>query len=267
MISVIKELYRIKGTLLFETAFHIGSGKGAEGITDMPVLKNPDGKPLLPGSTLKGKFRATVEKLATHLNLTACMLDSSASNFKCIGDEKIRRDISEEYKKQTDFKNREEWLKQHRCKVCHLFGSSFEGSRIFFSDGTLISWSDVTQIRDGVVIDRDTETARPKLKFDYEVVPSGASYTILIELENPDENDKALVALGLQSWQTGVLIGGNTSRGLGRALLTDIQIERVRFENVEERKEYILHRKFASFNYEDFIKDSIEPLLRGGKNA
>jgi CRISPR/Cas system CSM-associated protein Csm3 (group 7 of RAMP superfamily) len=59
-----KHKIKITGTLTFETAFHIGSGKEGELATNMGVLIGADGAPILPGSTLKGNFRSFGERLA-----------------------------------------------------------------------------------------------------------------------------------------------------------------------------------------------------------
>ena len=73
-------------------------------------------------------------------------------------------------------------------------------SRIFFSDGLLVDGGDAIGIRDGVCIDRDTETARPKAKFDYEVVPAGAAFQTSIEIENPEDDELALIAAVVGEW-------------------------------------------------------------------
>ena len=90
---------KITGKLTFHTAFHIGSGKEGELSTDMGVLLDPDGKPILPGSTLKGNFRAFAERLVPYLNMTACLMDATLSGFnRCVSDEAYRKS------KQNDFK-------------------------------------------------------------------------------------------------------------------------------------------------------------------
>ena len=53
---------RIEAVVQFVTAFHIGSGRPGETTSDMGVLLDPAGKPILPGSSLKGVFRSTAEK-------------------------------------------------------------------------------------------------------------------------------------------------------------------------------------------------------------
>ncbi|HHC25089.1 MAG TPA: CRISPR-associated RAMP protein, partial [Desulfobacterales bacterium] len=91
--NIFKRKVRITGNLVFETAFHIGSGKEGELAADMGVLLEPDGRPILPGSSLKGNFRSFAERLSDYLGLKACLLDSDLSGVKCVSDETYRKGV------------------------------------------------------------------------------------------------------------------------------------------------------------------------------
>ena len=52
-------------------------------MSDLGVLLDPASRPLLPGSSLKGKLRNTCESLAHALNLSACFLNVAASGVTC----------------------------------------------------------------------------------------------------------------------------------------------------------------------------------------
>src|SRR5438128_305353 len=77
---------RITGTIVFETAWRIGSGKEGETMSDLGVVLDSSGQPVLPGSSLKGKLRSTCESLAHALGLDACLLNFQASGTKCVSD-------------------------------------------------------------------------------------------------------------------------------------------------------------------------------------
>ncbi|MGA2404104.1 MAG: CRISPR-associated RAMP protein Csx7, partial [Syntrophobacteraceae bacterium] len=240
-----KELHskvKITGTLTFETAFHIGSGKEGELATDMGILKEIDGSPVLPGSTLKGNFRALAERLAGYLRLSACLLDGKLSGVDCVSDEAYRTSepISKKIKSLEDEAARIEWLKGHTCDVCKLFGSPMQASRVFFSDGRLQDWAQSVQVRDGVCIDRDSETARPGAKYDFEVAPHGAIYSISIDLENPQDEELALVGAVLAEWENGFRLGGFTSRGLGKVKLDERIVEMLDYTDPEQLRNYLL---------------------------
>jgi CRISPR/Cas system CSM-associated protein Csm3 (group 7 of RAMP superfamily) len=150
------------------------------------------------------------------------------------------------------------WLKgepqgqKQMCDVCWLFGSPFSASRIFFQDGALADWCDVIERRDGVVIDRDSERARDRLKYDFEVVPANTSFDIRIEVENPSEIELALIAIGLSEWQQGIRLGGGVSRGLGQASLQGLKIETVDFGDSASCLAYCLVRKMQEVKPEEW---------------
>ena len=260
---------QIKGTLAFETAFHIGSGKEGELATNMGVLIDQDGRPILPGSTLKGNFRSLAERLSGYLGLSACLLDNGLSGDGCVtGLSNQERNPKYEVFKELKTEDKKlEWLHENTCDICRLFGSPLHASRIFFSDGVLINWSNALQIRDGVCIDRDSETARPGAKYDFEVVPAGAAYRITIELENPIDKELALIGAVLTEWETGFRIGGFTSRGLGRVRLEDKTVRQVDYTDPDQLKQYLLKREMQEA--ERLLTESLKGLLnhQGGNHA
>lgn len=256
---------RITGTLFFETAFHIGSGKEGRLATDMGVLKDEEEMPVLPGSTLKGNFRATAERLAGWLGLSACMLDRSLSGMNCVGDQGYFREVNEAFKKIAREKEKLAWLTEHTCQVCRLFGSPLQAARIFFSDGRLVQWHGGYQVRDGVAIDRDSGTARDGLKYDFEVTGKDTTFEALIELENPETEEMALVSAVLAEWRSGFRLGGFTSRGLGRVVLTGTQVEQVDYRNPTHLKAHLLHRTLQPA--ETLLDDALNTLLENKEAA
>ena len=167
------------------------------------------------------------------------------------------------------------------CLTCQLFGNGFSASRIFFSDlyPDTDSWAGVTQIRDGVVIDRDSEKAVDRLKFDFEVVPAGTAFYFEIRLENPQrrminakerEIDLGLTCLGLNEFCSGLgHLGGNRSRGLGSCEMEIDSLYSTDFTDLEQLKRYLLHTELEQkmavttekIEIQDFIQQSIMGLL------
>jgi len=252
---------KIEGTLTFKTAFHIGSGKEGEMATDMGVLLEPDGRPILPGSTLKGCFRSFAERLSGYLGLTACLLDNALSGETCYTgiEQKDRKGKNDEFKKINAEDKKLDWIEKNTCDICQLFGSPLKASRIFFSDGKLTNWGDRLQARDGVCIDRDSETARPGAKYDFDVVPAGTQFRITIELENPDEDELALVGAVLTEWQEGFRLGGFTSRGLGRVMLSDTTVLQMNYNDPGQLKSYLLKREMQTVD--SLLTDELEKVL------
>jgi|LGVF01.1.fsa_nt_gb CRISPR-associated RAMP protein (TIGR02581 family) len=243
--KIFRKKVKIQGDLVFETAFHIGSGREGELATDMGILRELDGRPILPGSTLKGNFRTFAERLSGYLGFTACLLDSELSGIECVSDEKYRKQVYEEFKKLDLEPKKLTWLQNHTCDICRLFGSPLQASRIFFSDGNLLEWGRSIQVRDGVCIDRDSETARYGAKYDFEVVPKGAVFSITIEMENPADGDLAMVAAALAEWESGFRLGGFTSRGLGRVRLKNTKVKQVDYTDPDQLKAYLVAREMS----------------------
>jgi CRISPR/Cas system CSM-associated protein Csm3 (group 7 of RAMP superfamily) len=78
-------------------------------------------------------------------------------------------------------------------------------------------WFDQYQVRSGVAIDRDTETAGAGLLYDYEVVPAGTRFDCQIVVENVEPWQLGMLWLGLQPFIAGqAAVGGFRSRGLGQ---------------------------------------------------
>lgn len=262
--SILSKKVHISAQLQFETAFHIGSGQEGETATDMGVLLDQEsGQPILPGSSLKGKFRATAERLAIYLGMQACLLDSSLSGLNCVSDEIYRKKVYEQFKNKKTEKEKLDWLENNLCDVCKLFGSPLHGSRIFFSDAFLMHWSGRVEIRDGVSLDRDSEIARSGMKYDFEVVPAGSRFKLVIDLENPDNSELALVGAVISEWKQGLRLGGITSRGLGLAFLQDIEVNSVDFNVPEQRNTYLVEQKMNPAP--ELLSNALKSCLQGGQ--
>lgn len=232
---------RLTACLVFETAWRIGSGQEGKTMSDLGVMLDFKEQPMLPGSSLKGKLRSTCEALAHALGLSACMLNSQASNVPCASDiqffSKSRKKYQETLRKGLD--SRLQWIEDNTCDVCKLFGSPLRASRLRISDGALKEWASVVQVRDGVVIDRDSQTAVDRLKYDYEVIPVGSQFEIQIDLENPTKSDLALLGAAVFEWHAGSSIGGFTSRGLGRFRLENIQLAGFDLDDSAQRAKFL----------------------------
>ena len=57
------ERYLFTGRLVMESGLHIGGGRDTLTTTDSAVMKYIDDRPFIPGSSMKGAFRSTVERV------------------------------------------------------------------------------------------------------------------------------------------------------------------------------------------------------------
>lgn len=249
----LRNRYRFTGKLVMETALHIGGGKATLSSSDSPVVLTPDQKPYIPGSSFKGALRSTVEKVAANLPgfSTCALIELSKEELKeeaprgiplnkhcpTIRQKSIFDRRRDDPAKVAEI-NRE--IIETTCDTCWLFGSPFTAARVNVSDlyTTEHDWSGVLQIRDGVAIDRDSEKAKDRLKYDFEVVPASAEFTMHLVLENATKKDLQLLCVGLSEFVHGFgAIGGKRSRGLGVAKLEGLRVEALELftEGVDEQ--------------------------------
>jgi CRISPR-associated RAMP protein (TIGR02581 family) len=249
---------KVTGMIEFRTAFHLGSGGEGAGASDLGVLTDHEGTPLLPGSSLKGVFRSTAESLAEHLGMRACFLEREhpwcAGGSIELGRKKLKQ-------LETARGAEVDAILAELCDVCRLFGSSLARGKLSFHDAVAESWAQVLEVRDGVGIDRDSGTAVDKVKYDYEVVPAGARFRFTMGGENLTDGEFALVAVVVREWARGVQLGGMTSRGLGAAVLEDVRFETVELADPSQRLEYLLNgtmRALEPERLETLIRQTIE---------
>ncbi len=281
--------YLFTGKLVMQTALHIGGGKVTLSASDSPVVLTSTGLPFIPGSSFKGALRSTVEKLVPMLpenaHLFTCSLidldeDSLATAKKeqkqnsavTICPTARQRDIVQQRRNHPDRADKilEDVLKE-LCNTCQLFGSPFAASHVSVNDLYMPEnlWSDVIQIRDGVAIDRDSERARDHLKYDFEVVPSNATFDLELTLENATKQDLQLLCVGLSEYVHGsAMIGGKRSRGLGACKLENLEVSSLELVSPDESKpltkserdrrlrNYLLRREFSSITSGEAFLDS-----------
>lgn len=226
--GLFEKRYLFQGRLVLDTALHLGGGRLALVSTDDPLVRTPDGDPFIPGSSLKGVFRSTVEKIGGALpGVKTCLLDPN-NDYGCIGPQGEAQRVFNKERQETNWDQKEycSRLNHKLCDTCKLFGSPFKASKVKFDDLYLVDRDTAfTQVRDGVGIDRDSERAVDGVKFDYEVVASGAEFEMKIILDNPTEMDMALISIGLIEFQNSfVRLGGKTSSGLGSCKLEELNI-------------------------------------------
>lgn len=206
---------RLTGRLVTRTGLRVGSGGG--GVLDganLPVLRDRDGYPFIPGGSLKGSLRSTIEAL-----LRGADLPRSTALWACDpqGDEACGHHPSNG-RKQAEAQI------PASCATCRLFGSHVLASHVRFTDArvTAEQRSDghiPIEVRDGVAIDRDLRTVHSGRKYDFEVVSPGTGFDVEVFVENPQDWTMGLLALGFDQLDAGFsALGGFSSRGLGRVV-------------------------------------------------
>jgi len=291
----LRNRYVFRGQIVMQTALHIGGGKVTLSNSDSPVVLTPDQKPFIPGSSFKGALRSTIEKIVPSLpepaKLFSCaLIDRSDDQIALAPVDRgqppkwpegvcptiwqrglvtLRRDYPGWERKIVNdaFDN--------LCSTCHLFGSPFAAARLNVNDLYMPAkeWLGIIQTRDGVAIDRDSEKAKDRLKYDFEVVPASATFDMEMVLENATQQDLQLICVGLSEFVHGFgVIGGKRSRGLGVGHLEKLRVWELKLEGVEETERnrrllnFLVHKQFSreAVPGEEFLREHIESIFQGG---
>lgn len=206
----------VAGTITAITALRIGAGRSsAVSGSDLPVLRDAVGRPFIPGASLKGALRARAEALVQAVggqvrDFQALEVDLQA-NFR-----PIITDTTASDREKTERIWRDSTL------IDRTFGAPWIAGRLFLRDAPVDpeTWFGQHEVRSGVGLNRDTETAEENILYDYEVTPAGTRFGFRLTLENAEDWQLGLALLLLKPWERGEgAIGGFRSRGLGQVRL------------------------------------------------
>lgn len=245
------------GNIILENDLHIGSGKG-DGRTDALFIRDCNGVPFIPGSSIRGSFRSSIERIASSMGMNPCLL---IKGNQCIStSDKIKDDFKIIKNDPNRIKELKTFISNDKnvCPICQLFGSTSAASKIKISD-LPIQRPYYSQVRDCVAIDRDTETAKDGAKFDFETVDKKSIFQFELIGENLEFKDMTLLAVGIQEMYSGNFwLGGNNSRGLGKCKLENLLIRY--FDNPDSLKKYLTTKELNTMDNNNFFR-SIDKLV------
>ena len=230
--STLRNRLTVRGTLVARTALRVGAGR-ASGVVgnDLPVLRDALGHPFVPGASIKGTLRARLEALirtvAPGQALDLLEIEEAMRGFGTLRDDV--REIREARRNGRVVEadrlfSREVW--QRSTMIDLTFGAPWIAGRLFVKDALVDThyWTNRYEVRNGVALNRDTETAEEGLLYDYEVVPAGTRFAFELVLENAADWQLGMMLLALKPWERGdAQIGGFRSRGLGYVQLEQVE--------------------------------------------
>ncbi|WP_448375845.1 type III-A CRISPR-associated RAMP protein Csm3 [Fervidobacterium sp.] len=210
--------YIVTAEIEVKTGLHIGTSKEdlEIGGLDNPVIKDPKGRPYIPGSSLKGKMRVL----------------SEFYHGKVSGDGSVHK------------------CSDPNCPVCGLFGTSvdnnsnntFARTRLIVRDAyldekSLEPLSDFletkwTELKHENTINRVTSKANPRQQ---ERVPAGAIFNaeFVVDIYEGDEDKFLKYLLQAMKLLEDDYLGGSGSRGYGKIEFKNIRV-------VKREKDYYL---------------------------
>jgi CRISPR-associated RAMP protein (TIGR02581 family) len=236
MFDTFKNRLEITGKLTTITALRISAGRSTEPIgSDLPVIKDALGQPLIPGSTFKGALRSRLESFLRGIDPN---LAEDPANYTSSTRNNQVKDLKVKYK--NDDLNLTQELLDLTDDIGSLFGTPWIASKFQVRDLTVQpdAWFGQYQERDGVAIDRDTETAADGKLYDYQVVPAATPFDFKAVVENAHDWELGLLMIGLHQFETEQIpLGGGRSRGLG---VVKLEIDKMRWIDVEDHPEFLL---------------------------
>lgn len=225
--------YRITGTLTTVSPLHIGTGderqmefssedkkkKIIEKVGKIPsistIIIDHRGKPLIPGSTLRGVMRNWL------LTVMVGIGDQWAVDRNY--DEILKKDQTVQIQTvQNDFSYLE-----------MLFGTPLNAGKVEVWDATcctgdlealndkLLGWDKrrLTYVDTSVAIDPARGTAKDKLLYKADVVPPGVTFELNLAAQNLSDEELGLVLLALEGFNSQIYpiqVGARGGRGYGR---------------------------------------------------
>lgn len=175
------------------------------------------------------------------------------NNRKLVANPEIEEEWSLTSKELSDFKETiknlkagekegqlHQYILENTDLVSCLFGSPWIASKFQVRDLTVVTdtWFGQYQERDGVSIDRDTETAADGKLYDFQVVPAGTQFEFKAIVENTEEWELGLLMIGLHQFETEQIpLGGGRSRGLG---VVKLEIDKMYWLDVNNKAEKLL---------------------------
>jgi CRISPR-associated RAMP protein (TIGR02581 family) len=264
MFDIFKNRLELTGTLTTVTALKIGAGRSVDPTDpDVPVIKDANGRPLIPGSSFKGALRSRLESFLRGIDsrfandpseLASSFWMNQVKDIKKLANNTIKDDrardiaITDRLKEMTD-------------KASFLFGSPWLAGKLQIRDLTVQedNWFGQYQERDGVAIDRDTDTAADQRKYDFQVVPAGTIFDFKAAAENLEEAELGLLMLGLTQFENEMSpLGGGRSRGLGVVRLELTEMIWVNPQNREELLQYMQDLVTGTMQSYIFTQQDIE---------
>lgn len=242
--------FHYKGVLVFDSAHRIGAERSlAVDAPDTPVLRTVDGRPYLPGSSIKGAWRAyseaimrTIQAQQGHERFANDPLEQEDIESFGLTDKKISNIKAAMRQAGATEGDIDEELRKESTWVGRVFGNSALAAKLLIKDAIIdpASWLR-SEIRDGVGIDRDSGRAGQGLKYQFEVVPAGAQFPFEFIVENPSDAELGMVMLGVRAFERGdILLGGAKSRGLGWCRLESNRYQECRYVAGDNLLDYLL---------------------------
>lgn len=268
--------YRIQGVLTARSPVHIGTGdsrddneavRESETAEDKPpqideIVRNLDGMPYLPGSSLRGVVRNYLLQI-----------------FRPFGNR-----IAEGRDYETDdFKNRNQnenidYARKNFSLLEMLFGTPISETKIDFLDAYLVNkvsgkglagkgWDEPRQtyVVRSVAINPVTGAAERNKLYSFDVIPQGLQFEINIEGQNLSNMEAGMLLFGLYGFNSEIFrltLGAMAGRGFGRFSFALKNIYCLTRENLSDWTTAAATSDHAGFDLVPKVEEAQQEALR-----
>ena len=272
--------YKIAGTLTTLSPIHIGDGnmirnpdRFIESDDETPmfgtVMTDAEQRAYIPGSTLKGKLRSWLTQIFCDLSLACPNTSDRAIELK---------EIVEQIK---DEKKTKKQIHDLLRMTEYLFGSAVNEGKLEFWDSLMQTPPQVpenhlgkdysgydlgrgTILLKSVAIDPVTGTAAKNKLFNYEVVPSGAQFSLTVAGQNLSKEELGMLLFALDGFNSfiyPVTLGAMGSIGFGRASFDWPQVFLINTDNFKQWLEDALQHGHAGYSNLPILSKSEQDAL------
>ncbi|GEM_PF-1094985 len=278
--SDFKNRYVFRARLTARAPFHIGSGKVIErqGLVDEKNNKNieisgvvvdGESKPYIPGSTIRGVMRDWLRDV-WQLN------DRDDKKLSQI----LKPEIEKIKKKKTNpdeiSQETANLLMSQKSLLEVLFGSVFSEGKLEVWDArcltcvntptnpALSGWDRdrLTYVAKSVAIDPDTSTARERRLYNFELVPEGAEFEVILSGQNLSDEEAGIVLLALEEGfnhpVSPIALGSMTKRGFGRFSVSGLELFRLTKNDISKWRKVIATDSMKRAGYESICRDDFK---------
>ena len=258
-----KNRYVFRARLTARSPLHIGSGEMIErrGLVDEKdnkhlkisgVVVDGEGKPYIPGSTLRGVMRDWLRNV--------CGLEDREGGV---------------LKTELDNKDADQ-IASLKHPLERLFGSVFSEGKLEVWDArcltcvntptnpALSGWDrdSLTYVAKSVAIDPDTCTAREHRLYNFELVPEGAEFELTLSGQNMSNEEAGIVLLALEDGfshpVSPIAIGSMTKRGFGKFSVSGLEVFRLTKDDIPNWRRIVVTDRMKRAGYESICHDDFK---------
>jgi len=228
-----------------KSRLHLGGEKeGILSAVDLPIVKDQNGHPIIPGSSIKGVLRTYSTRL-----LHSLPYEKLKQLGFCLSNSKISE---KEFQKIREDSEKIQYIQKNLGTIEKLFGYSGLAAPLRITNAVTLNLTTVTCTH--IKIDLKTDRIQKGALFSLEAVPEDITFHFKMIYDKPSDdlyNDVNLFFENyLLKWikdKTGLalFIGGMKSRGYGEVVLKAQQIRIYSIENLlkQETPNPIFERK------------------------